>query len=131
MAVLQGLRGRGAERATFELCAGLLHEGGLEAGHFRALTCWHGTWWICDDAYVTPSGCEGLAAASAETYGVEFHLATTRFEPKCKHEETLITHQSRRFCLCVGLGGDSCPRMYYWPPAGACDLLACERCQHL
>ena len=31
----EGLRGRSAEQATFERCAGLLHDGGLEAGHFQ------------------------------------------------------------------------------------------------
>ena len=61
--------GVGGERATFEIRATLVHEGGIEAGHFKAVACWYGGWWLCDDARVVPCGGDALAGASADIYG--------------------------------------------------------------
>ncbi len=64
------LQGLGGEQATFEVRAALLHAGDFEAGHFEAVTCWHGDWWLCDNARVVPSGSDALTGASADIYVV-------------------------------------------------------------
>ena len=74
----EGHRGGARARATYELRASLLHEGELDVGHFRAQGNWQGTWWLCDDARVTPCGEEGLAeGSSAEEYGLFYARALT------------------------------------------------------
>jgi ubiquitin C-terminal hydrolase len=63
------LRHEGGAQPLYELRAAVLHDGDMSAGHFRALACWHGGWWLCDDARVTPCGSEALAGASGDVYG--------------------------------------------------------------
>ena len=53
----------------FALQAVILHEGDIDTGHFKAVTCWHGRWWLCDDARVTPNEGGAPTGASADVYG--------------------------------------------------------------
>ena len=69
------LQGVGGAQASFELRTALLHVGDIEAGHFKAVACWHGEWWLCDDARAKLCGSDELTGASADTYVVVYSRA--------------------------------------------------------